>query len=553
MRMKNFLQPFGWKAWFVAGIASMGMVACSDDDVTGDDNNSGTEIPPISEANTPTPNPYLAAEHYSVTHFNSAQTDGFPYNVKSGTFQVDINDCEGSWSGPVNLMTLSSTDPDYMWNMSSDRVAYVYVGNGSFTRVSEAALPGVTTKTEEELRKVVADYNSVDEVRNAITPFLGEYPQFVLSSGNYVICDKDNYAYINAVTRVVRYKLKDASDPTQGIVLDKQINLQDYNSNIQTMVGLVMTYDGNLVAVVSQGILIISRDLSTIKDFYVLPEGQKISNSVAVDENNGIYVVSSSTTANGEGIMQKIIWNGSKLSTDEADGAWQATYDGGPEAPSIKMGFGSGSTPTLMGFGDDDDKLVVITDGAKRMKLAAFWRDEIPEDAVAVDPENPRLAGEIEASCGLPETTEWIQSEQSVVTAGYGAFVVNNIAADAVVNDKLVGVLSIGPILEQPTGVERFQWNTEKNSWVSVWTRGDVSSTSMIPAVSTSSNLVFVNGYDANDGWDVKGLDWNSGATQHRVVFGKNNRGNGAYAIIQYMENGDLLFNSVSGPFRVKL
>ncbi len=169
------------------------------------------------------------------------------------------------------------------------------------------------TKTKEELRKVVADYNSVDEVRNAITPFLGEYPQFVLSSGNYVICDKDNYAYINAVTRVVRYKLKDASDPTQGIVLDKQINLQDYNSNIQTMVGLVMTYDG------------------------------------------------------------------------------------GPEAPSIKMGFGSGSTPALMGFGDDED--------------------------------------------------------------------------------KLVGVLSIGPILEQPTGVERFQWNTEKNSWESVWTRGDVSST----------------------------------------------------------------------------
>ena len=55
--------------------------------------------------------------------------------------------------------------------MSSDRVAYVYVGDGSFTRVSEAALPGVATKSEEELRTVVADYNSVDEVRNAITPF----------------------------------------------------------------------------------------------------------------------------------------------------------------------------------------------------------------------------------------------------------------------------------------------------------------------------------------------------------------------------------------------
>ena len=39
--------------------------------------------------------------------------------------------------------------------MSSDRVAYVYVGDGSFTRVSEAALPGVATKSEEELRTVV--------------------------------------------------------------------------------------------------------------------------------------------------------------------------------------------------------------------------------------------------------------------------------------------------------------------------------------------------------------------------------------------------------------
>lgn len=170
----------------------------------------------------------------------------------------------------------------------------------------------------------------MDEVRNAITPFLGEYPQLVLSSGNYVICDKDNYAYSNAITKVIRYKLKDASDPAQGIVLDKQINLQDYNSNIRTLVGLVMTYDGNLVAVVAQGILIISRDLSTIKDFYVLPEDQTISNSVAVDENNGIYVVSGSTTANGQGLMQKIVWTGSKLSTDAADGAWQAAYNGGP-------------------------------------------------------------------------------------------------------------------------------------------------------------------------------------------------------------------------------
>ena len=171
MKMKNFLKVSLWGKLMVCSSLLLGGTACSDDETSGGSTDNGSENLPISEVNMPARNPYLAAEHYSITHFNSAQSDAFPYSVKAGTFQADIEACESGWSGPVNLMTLSSTDPDYMWNMSSDRVAYVYVGNGSFTRVSEAALPGVTTKTEEELRKVVADYNSVDEVRNAITPF----------------------------------------------------------------------------------------------------------------------------------------------------------------------------------------------------------------------------------------------------------------------------------------------------------------------------------------------------------------------------------------------
>lgn len=90
--------------------------------------------------------------------------------------------------------------------------------------------------------------------------------------------------------------------------------------------------------------------------------------------------------------------------------------------PCIKLGYGTGSTPTLMGFGNDEDKLVVITDGAKRMKLVAFWRDAIPADAKPVDSSNKRLAGTFDITCGLPTSTEWVQSEQSVVTAGYDAF-----------------------------------------------------------------------------------------------------------------------------------
>lgn len=93
---------------------------------------------------------------------------------------------------------------------------------------------------------------------------------------------------------------------------------------------------------------------------------------------------------------------------------------------------------------------------------------------------------------------------------------------------------------------------TCRNRQESKWTRSDVSSVSMIPAVSIKSEMVFVCGWNDASGWEVTGLDWKSGATRHRSILGKNNRANGAYAIIQYLANGDLLFNSVAGPIRVK-
>ncbi|WP_287619698.1 hypothetical protein [Parabacteroides sp.] len=548
--MKYQLKEKAWRMTFLV-FATCALFSCSDDenDPSKDDNE-----PPLSEATVPTPNPYLASEHYSLTHFNSAQTDAFPYAVKGGTFQMNPDDCASTWSGPVNLMTLSSTDPDYMWGMCSDRVSYIHIADGTFERVAEIGLPnGIQMNTEENLRKLVdTQYTSTDQLYADAVEILGKYPQMSMSNGNYVICDNENYAYTNARTVICRYKLKEAGNPKAGIVLDKQVDMAPYMDNPQTLVGMVMTYDGYLVVASGNGIAIIDRTMSMPPVVKLIPDDQVITNSAAVDEHNGIYIASNSRTPGGKGIMHKFVWKNGKLSEDEADGAWTASYDGGPEAPAIKMGYGTGSTPTLMGFGDNEDKLVVITDGAKRMKLVAFWRDDIPEDAVPVDAENPRIADQKEISCGLSASTEWIQSEQSVAVSGYGAFVVNNVIPNTV-PDKIVAVLSIGPLVTPPFGVERLQWDTEKNQWYSVWTRSDVSSISMIPAISTASNMVFVNGYTEADGWEVTGLDWGTGATSHRVIFGQTSRGNGAYAIIQYMENGDLLFNSVGGPFRVKL
>lgn len=140
-----------------------------------------------------------------------------------------------------------------------------------------------------------------------------------------------------------------------------------------------------------------------------------------IDENNGIYVAS-------DKIMRKLVWTGSKLSDDEKDGAWSSSYDLGVQPAYAKPGSGTGSTPTLMGFGDDDDKLVVITDGANRMNIVAFWRNEIPTVAEQQPgTKSPRIAGQMAITCGLDPLPEFVQSEQSIVVHNYGAFVVNNI------------------------------------------------------------------------------------------------------------------------------
>ena len=44
-----------------------------------------------------------------------------------------------------------------------------------------------------------------------------------------------------------------------------------------------------------------------------------------------------------------------------------------------------------------------------------------------------------------------------------------------------------------------------------------------------------------------------SEAHRFETQMGLGNEGNGAYAILQFLPDGDLLFNSVWGPYRVPL
>lgn len=498
---------------------------------------------------SPPRNMFLSAEKYALTHFDPAQTDVFPYAVPRGTFQVDLRKMPRIPAGPINIMTLATTSPDHMWAASTGGVAYADATGNGWKEVARLDDPAAKALPSRQLDAALAQsFTDLAQVEKVVKDELG-LDQGRISANVYIVAGSDDVLYATNRTTITAFGLTDQKNPSAGI---KALRHADFAPSLSAKeneggVLLNMTYDGKLIVAAAQSMRIVNRE--DLKEVAAIRFGddERISNAMAVDERNGIYIAS-------DKVMRKVVWTGQKLSMDPADGAWESPYDfGQQQPPSVKFGKGTGSTPTLMGFGDDPDKLVVITDGADKMKLVAFWRDQIPPDWPQVPgAKSNRIAGQVPVTCGLSPQPDFIQSEQSVVVNGYGAFVVNNIRPKGA-DDRLIDVFAGGPALDPAVGAERFEWDPSKHAWRSVWTRSDVVSTSMVPTMSGPSGIVFVNGYTKQDGWEVTGMDWATGQTVHRTIFGQDNLGNGAYALIQFFPNGDMLFNSIGGPTRVKL
>ena len=118
---------------------------------------------------------------------------------------------------------------------------------------------------------------------------------------------------------------------------------------VTRIIGLNMTYDGYIAAAApARWWCSTASSTSSLRTF----SGEAVDNSIAIDENNGIYVVTSRR-------MLKVVWNGEAF--DRRDGRRMGVrlrMDAGREgAGGGSISRGSGTTPTLMGFGDDPTNL----------------------------------------------------------------------------------------------------------------------------------------------------------------------------------------------------
>jgi len=472
----------------------------------------------VASAQTrPERNPYLSADIYGVTHINPAKQNSIPYKIKLSERKVDLDALKPVWGGPVNNSTYASARTGYFWSVSTDRVALIDARGSQWRMVAHIDLPGATRRSRDALQRIVQfTYMDMAASEAHLKRILGPAPGNVLPAGIYALVSNQDYVYANAGTIVSAIGLVDRQDPSKGLEVKARFDTATIIPPTSVfgeapkvgLVGMNMTYDGHVVIGALNGVAVIDAALKTGQFRKFDDDNQMATNSLAVDAAGGIYVATGSKKPRLPGVMRKMVWKDGRLSDDPKDGAWSAEYDGGDWPPAIKAGTGTGSTPTLMGFAENEDKLVLMTDGSNRMKLVAFWRDEIPADARQVPGAlSSRIADQKPVTAGISEQRPWLQSEQTIIVSGYGAFVVNNLIEEGH-PDRIIDVMTVGPVHSPPRGVEKIVWNDKENRFYSAWARGDVVSVSMVPLVSSGANAVFVNGYSKADGWEVTGLDW---------------------------------------------
>ena len=512
----------------------------------------------VEGANLPTKNPWLTNSVYPTSHHNPGQTDASPLAGPTKGFNLEVYDVK-TVSGLFNSQPVVKI-------MGKERVFIVagvlglrkiYATGESFEEIGFTPYPGfevLAAKTNSEslnaiLKKLDNARRSKDDkgilALSAEMDALG-FNFKTIANGVYHFADKDDFHYC-LYGGVNLLKSTDNGDARAPMQVVKSVDIRDglpadLAKSVTRAVGIGMTYDGHIAAAAPGMVALFNRDLEML-DYITFP-GEFVDNSIAIDES-GIYAVTSEK-------MYKLVWTGKKLSFAEEDGGWSSPYNTIDAETALKMGAasrGSGTTPALMGFGDDEDKLVLISDAdANGSNLPAFWRNEIPEDFKQIPgTKSRRIAGQI------PFTLSQLTAEASAVVKGYGAILANSTfeqpsetPGDIFGNSFVAGVTRPGPV-----GLQKFEWNPKLNKFSVAWTDKTIDNTDWMVPVVTTNDILYL---PSKDGlyYEYVGLDWNTGK---RIASWRMPTEsafyNTALGIAYFLEDGDLIFGGYFNTKRV--
>jgi hypothetical protein len=318
----------------------------------------------------------------------------------------------------------------------------------------------------------------------------------------------------------------DAGDPASRIQLRREWKISPEVSKAGIF-GMQMTSDGRIIVVTMDGAMIaLSRDFKDYS-FIRLPNKNTgpeptdffqsfVRNSLATDDHGGIFVVTRDN-------LHRVQWTGEKLSLDEADGAWAAPYPN-------ELGWGSGTTPNLMGWGPKEDHLVVIADGTRGNNMMAFWRDEIPANWKGLPGFDRRVAGITKVHFGVSKD-EQPQIENGLVVYGYGAFIDNSNPVGHLSDlggGRMKQYLAESWYMQvpghEPLGGTKIEWDPKARELRTAWST-QANFVSSVCTISSATETLYCWGA-RNRVWTLEGVDWKTGKSAFHYPLGKSQRYN---------------------------
>ena len=528
----------------------------------------------------PPSNPFLAREFNNQSHWNDAATDSTAIAVPRGHYRVTPDSYEWVPGEALGIPHYSAlvAGREVHWFFAGTTLRKFVREQGMLREVDRRSvahrLPDYVMPTDDLRRQQAEDLRALIAARDeqAVVDYLDRQPNRLSSAVEdqvahgvlYSLITAD-HAFIGANARgLLRIDQGDPTDPVSPLREPLQVTLPDSlfddakvreRTIFQTdsVFGLGMTFNGFLVInTVGGKIATLDRRSLRLIDVYGTPETEEVfSNSFATSreaKGGAVYV------ASNRKMYRLVVDARGRIRSDAGAGAWSARYDAGERLPVGKIADGTGATPTLMGFGRGEDELVVLTDGRRKMRLVAFWRNAIPKQRRSQPGVDPRIADQLEVDMG-PELAT-VQSEQSVVTYGSYAFVLNavpdKIAPPLKARGSYARGLLTGLTRPLPRGVAMLRWNADQDRWQALWQRSDVGTVATVPMISGGSRMVIVNGgFVARPGELYHlGFDLDRGELVMSIASGADPLFNGAFTGIKCDRGGVLMYTTVLGLLR---
>ncbi|MEZ5568263.1 MAG: hypothetical protein R3E54_08000 [Halioglobus sp.] len=444
---------------------------------------------PVAAYPPPAQHPFLAPAGVNSMHNDAAQSDSY------------------SWAGPLGINPQVSSRQFH--RLTGSCVAQ------SFNR--EGLLLG-TCVTPFGVTLVARRPDTLDILaRQVITRWLPIGSEF--SGGVYFHLDhRDQVLLATNTPAIQRWALREENGHYRWqLAAERPLGelLESRRPGPHRVIDAMPDWQGNDWFITREGLVGVVRADGAQGQVIELP-GERIDNAMAVGRH-GVFVVSD------HAMYRFALAQDGSLHT-----VWRETYARGSGPKAGTMGWGSGTTPTLVG-----DDYVAITDNADgRVNIMVYAQRERPGSQVVCK------HGIFRPGLGTTENSLAAVGNSLIAENNYGYSGPRNVP------DSQPGMVRVD-ILPGDAGCE------------TVWENDQVTSPSAVPKVSAANGLVYVYTRDASNpadlhAWYFTALDFHTGELVFKVLTGTGWLFNNHYGSISISPDGSAYVGIMGGLVKIE-